>query len=131
MYKGFFEDMEYVMGLFFKPFENCCEEAEEKEDDEERDCGMGCDVFPCMKAEKDENEKEPEEEHSAAGGLLGPGHNTFFTDAAGEVYTSYHARQYDEIVGDPLYDPNRHCYIMRVPFEDGLPVFSAGNQMFV
>ena len=73
MYKGFFEDMEYVMGLFFKPFENCCEEADDKEDDEEKDCGMGCDVLPCMKAEKDENEKEPEEEHSAAGGLLGPG----------------------------------------------------------
>ena len=63
-------------------------------------------------------------------GLLGPGHNTFFTDAAGEVCTSYHARQYDEIVGDPLYDPNRHAYIMRVPFENGLPVFSSDNQLF-
>ena len=46
MYKGFFEDMEYVMSLFFKPFENCCGEADKK---------------------------ESEEEHSAAGGLLGPG----------------------------------------------------------
>ena len=52
------------------------------------------------------------------------------TDAAGEVYTAYHARQYDEIVGDPLYDPNRHAYVMRVPFEDGLPVFSSDNQLF-
>ena len=40
------------------------------------------------------------------------------------------ARQYDEIVGDPLYDPNRHCYIMRVPFTNGLPVFDFGNLLF-
>lgn len=57
-------------------------------------------------------------------GLFGPGHNTFFTDETGEVYTSYHARQYDEIIGDPLYDPNRHCYIMRVSFEDNLLIFN-------
>lgn len=63
-------------------------------------------------------------------GLFGPGHNTFFTDASGEVCTSYHARPYDEIIGDPLYDPNRHCFIMRVPFKDGLPVFSADNQLY-
>ena len=62
-------------------------------------------------------------------GLYGPGHNTFFTDESGEVYTAYHARPYDEIVGDPLYDPNRHCYIMRVPFSDGFPVFSAENHV--
>ena len=63
-------------------------------------------------------------------GLFGPGHNTFFTDTAGAVCTAYHARPYDEIVGDPLYDPNRHCFIMEVPFEGGLPVFSADNQRF-
>ena len=63
-------------------------------------------------------------------GLFGPGHNTFFTDGAGEVYTAYHARPYDEIIGDPLYDPNRHCYIMKVPFVDGQPVFSTDNQCY-
>ncbi|MBQ8162249.1 MAG: family 43 glycosylhydrolase [Clostridia bacterium] len=57
-------------------------------------------------------------------GMYGPGHNTFFRDAQGNVYTSYHARNYDEIVGDPLYDPNRHTYVMKVDFENGLPVFS-------
>jgi len=66
----------------------------------------------------------------AAMGLYGPGHNTFFDDGEGHVYTSYHARQYDEIIGDPLYDPNRHCFIMKVPFEDGFPVFSFENQCF-
>jgi len=66
----------------------------------------------------------------AARGLYGPGHNTFFTDGDGAVCTAYHARQYDEIIGDPLYDPNRHCYIMALSFKDGLPVFDADNQMF-
>lgn len=63
-------------------------------------------------------------------GIYGPGHNTFFTDEERAVYTSYHARPYDEIVGDPLYDPNRHCFVMRVAFENGLPVFSLENQLF-
>ena len=27
MYKGFFKDVEYVMGLFFKPFEGCFEKC--------------------------------------------------------------------------------------------------------
>ena len=63
-------------------------------------------------------------------GLLGPGHNTLFVGEDGEVYTSYHARNYDEITGDPLYDPNRHCYIMKVPFEAGLPVFDYENQRY-
>lgn len=66
----------------------------------------------------------------AAKGLYGPGHNTFFTDGDGGAYTSYHARQYDEIIGDPLYDPNRHCFIMKVPFRQGMPVFSLENQLF-
>jgi len=66
----------------------------------------------------------------AAKGLYGPGHNSFFRGENGLVYTAYHARQYDEIIGDPLYDPNRHCYIMRVDFENGLPVFRYENQQF-
>jgi len=43
---------------------------------------------------------------------------------------AYHARPYDEIVGDSLYDPNRHCYIMKVQWKDGMPVFDFGNQLF-
>ena len=58
-----------------------------------------------------------------------PGHNTFF-EKDGEAYTSYHARPYDEIVGDPLYDPNRHTFIMKLPMKDGFPVFSLENQAF-
>ena len=62
-------------------------------------------------------------------GIYGPGHNTFF-EMDGEAYTSYHARPYDEIIGDPLYDPNRHAFIMKLPVRDGFPVFSLENQAF-
>ena len=60
-------------------------------------------------------------------GLFGPGHNTFFTDEDGKLVTSYHARPYDEIIGDPLYDINRHTYLMNVPVVDGKPVFCYEN----
>ena len=68
MYKGFCEDVEYVMGLFFKPFEGCCPDDEEREDEEEKDCGMGCDSLPCC---RDDDESDSDEEEK--GGLLGTG----------------------------------------------------------
>jgi len=63
-------------------------------------------------------------------GLFGPGHNSFFRDAQGRAYMAYHARPYDEIIGDPLYDPNRHAYVMALPFKDGLPAPDADGQLF-
>ena len=51
---------------------------------------------------------------STAAGLYGPGHSSFFTDDEGNTVMAYHARPYDEIIGDPLYDPNRHCYLMKL-----------------
>ena len=57
MYKGFFEDVEYVMGLFFKPLEGCCRKDDEDDDKEEK-CAMGCDGAPCCKESEDEEEKE-------------------------------------------------------------------------
>lgn len=63
-------------------------------------------------------------------GLFGPGHNSFFKDDNGDWCMAYHARPYDEIVGDSLYDPNRHCYIMKVQWKDGMPVFDFENQLF-
>ena len=94
MYKGFFEDMEYVMGLFFKPFEDCCEKADDEDEDEEERCGMSCDEVPCSR-EKDmeeddgkacdcipcrknedadnEPEKSQEEGPGSGGGLLSGG----------------------------------------------------------
>ena len=93
MYKGFFEDVEYVMGLFFKPFEDGCSEDEDREDEEEKDCSFGCDSLPCCREEDDDDEEEEfegngcdatvccrededdSEENSSEqkGGLLGPG----------------------------------------------------------
>ncbi len=72
-------------------------------------------------------ERYPVLESSFEYGLFGPGHNTFFTDENGKLMTSYHARPYDEIIGNPLYDINRHAYIMEVPVENGWPVFNYEN----
>ena len=57
--------------------------------------------------------------------IFGPGHNSFTVAEDGITPLSiYHARDYDEIVGDPLYDPNRHARVMIVKFdENGKPIF--------
>lgn len=56
-------------------------------------------------------------------GLFGPGHNCFVKAEDGVTDVMfYHARPYDEIDGDPLYDPNRHTYRMEVRWgRDGVP----------
>lgn len=57
--------------------------------------------------------------------IFGPGHNSF-TVAEDDItpLSIYHARDYAEIVGDPLYDKNRHARVMIVKFnEDGKPIF--------
>ncbi len=72
-------------------------------------------------------ERYPVLQSSEEAGLYGPGHNTFFTDEEGRLMTSYHARPYDEIIGNPLYDINRHAYVMSVPVENGMPVFKYEN----
>lgn len=57
--------------------------------------------------------------------IFGPGHNCFTTLEDGQVVMIYHARSNKEIVGDPLYDPNRHTMIMPISWnEDGSPSFS-------
>ena len=58
-------------------------------------------------------------------GIFGPGHNCFTVAEDGETVLSvYHARPYEKIVGDPLYDPNRHAHVMEVGFDaEGRPVF--------
>lgn len=61
-------------------------------------------------------------------GMIGPGHNCFVkSDDGKDDLMVYHARQYDEIIGDPLYDPNRHAYLMKVAWEEGRPVFKIEN----
>lgn len=54
----------------------------------------------------------------------GPGHNSFTQTAEGEDVLVYHGRNYTEIEGDPLYDPNRHTRLKRVEWlENGMPDF--------
>ena len=56
---------------------------------------------------------------------FGPGHNSFTVaeDGVTDVMV-YHARDYKDIVGDPLYDPNRHARAQRLYWHpDGTPLF--------
>jgi GH43 family beta-xylosidase len=56
--------------------------------------------------------------------VFGPGHNSFTTDERGRDMLVYHARDYADIKGDPLFDPNRHTRVQ--PFRytaDGTPDF--------
>ncbi len=64
-------------------------------------------------------------------GLYGPGHNSFFPDGLGGTIMAFHARPYDRIIGDPLYDPNRHCYLMRITWEEDWPIFRYDNMVTV
>ena len=54
--------------------------------------------------------REPIFQSSEESQLFGPGHNCFTTSEDGSKdIMIYHARDYKEIQGDPLYDPNRHA----------------------
>lgn len=59
-------------------------------------------------------------------GIYGPGHNSFVLSEDGKTQLCFfHARQYPDIVGDPLYDPNRHAMYMTVSYDqEGFPVFA-------
>ncbi|GAA0137838.1 family 43 glycosylhydrolase [Paenibacillus sp. YSY-4.3] len=60
------------------------------------------------------------EEH----GQYGPGHNSFTVTEDGQDVIVYHARNYKEITGDPLYDPNRHTRAQIFHWnENGTPNF--------
>ncbi|MFA9463573.1 MAG: family 43 glycosylhydrolase [Velocimicrobium sp.] len=58
-------------------------------------------------------------------GLIGPGHNSFTkSEDEEDDIMIYHARNYDEIQGNPLYDPNRHTYCMHLQWDEkGKPIF--------
>lgn len=51
-----------------------------------------------------EKERYPVLQSDTGKGVFGPGHNSFVKGEQGEDIMFYHARQYDEITGDPLYD---------------------------
>lgn len=62
---------------------------------------------------------------SAQNGQYGPGHNSFTTTPDGKTdVLVYHARNYREIKGDPLHDPNRHTRAQVIQWHsDGTPEF--------
>lgn len=68
--------------------------------------------YPVLKSDKEK-------------GIYGPGHNSFTKseDNKKDIMV-FHARQYDEIDGDPLLDPNRHTMYLEVEWsKDGFPSF--------
>ena len=62
--------------------------------------------------------------------MHGPGHNCFVKDEDGVTdLCVFHARQYDKMEGNPLYDPNRHVYLMPLTYDgDGFPQFRYAPQ---
>jgi GH43 family beta-xylosidase len=62
---------------------------------------------------------------SAATGQYGPGHNAFTTTRDGKTdIIVYHARNYRDIEGDSLHDPNRHTRAQAIHWRrDGTPDF--------
>ncbi|MBN2069230.1 MAG: family 43 glycosylhydrolase [Opitutales bacterium] len=62
--------------------------------------------------------------------VFGPGHNSFTKSEDGTTdILVYHARTYTEIVGDPLWDPNRHTYVKALQWDsEGFPVFGTPSQ---
>lgn len=64
-----------------------------------------------------------------ARGIYGPGHNSFTVDEDGNDILVYHARTEREIVGNPLYNPNRHTMLMKIAWDrEGRPVFGYDNE---
>jgi GH43 family beta-xylosidase len=79
-----------------------------------------------------DKERYPVLETDEKKGIYGPGHNSFTQDEAGEDILVYHARQYEEIQGDPLYDPNRHAMLMKMKWtKDNYPIFDYKSNISV
>lgn len=68
---------------------------------------------------------EPVLRSNPATSQYGPGHNSFTVSEDGQSdILVYHARPYEEIDGDPLYDPNRHARLQKLYWNpDGTPNF--------
>ncbi len=60
-------------------------------------------------------------------GVYGPGHNSFTVSEDGTTdLLVYHVRNYLDIKGDPLYDPNRHTMVQPFTWDnEGFPVFGS------
>jgi GH43 family beta-xylosidase len=57
-------------------------------------------------------------------GLYGPGHNSFTKNKDGKDILVFHARPYPGFRGSALSDPNRHCFLRYIRYNDaGEPIF--------
>lgn len=64
---------------------------------------------------------------SASARVFGPGHNSFTTLPDGRDVLVYHARDYRDIAGDPLNNPDRHTRAAVLNWRpDGSPAFEFG-----
>ena len=73
-------------------------------------------------------EKKPVLRSDPGKGFYGPGHNCFTETEDGRTVCVFHARTYAEVTGDPLYDPNRHCFLMETDWDNrGFPLFDYEN----
>jgi hypothetical protein len=70
---------------------------------------------------------EPVFRSSEAAGIWGPGHNSFTTTPDGKTdLMVFHAREYREILGSELADPNRHTRVQVLRWKaDGSPDFGS------
>ena len=69
-------------------------------------------------------ERYPVLKSDADRAIYGPGHNSFTIDNDGNDIMVYHARTESEIIGEPLYNPNRHTMLMKIRWSDeGIPIF--------
>ena len=68
---------------------------------------------------------QPVFQSSSQNSQYGPGHNTFTTTPDGRIdILVYHARNYRDIVGDPLGNPDRATRAQHLPFDSaGTPLF--------
>ena len=69
--------------------------------------------------------KEPVFQSCTDNEQYGPGHNSFtVSEDEKDTILVYHARNYTELVGDPLYEPNRHVRAQKIEWdEQGNPIF--------
>ena len=60
-------------------------------------------------------------------GLYGPGYNSFTKDVAGQDVLVFHARPYPGFHGDALSDPNPHCFLRRIGYNETEHLFLREN----
>ena len=79
----------------------------------------------CSMPPRGRNRSEPVFKSSEASGQYGPGHNSFTTTRDGKTdLLVYHAREYRDIVGSELADPNRNTRAQVLRWKsDGTPDF--------